>query len=202
MEKGAKSGKIPKVTGNPRRYPSIYRVRSLIQRLRSLRIRRLRGFAEGVSHMPRMARTWLAHARARCRLLSGPRLAGAPARLGARLCEARTHAAAGRSFGWGAGCFGLGLLLGRIRRGHVARMTQQPRWLSSLMTQQPGDSAGHMSLSKRGWRGNCVTMRNFSVFVPKLLKSITFAYELRFLRSLYARVAKITIYNFRLDFVG
>ena len=100
-------------------------------------------------------RTWLAHARDRWQLLSGPRLAGAPARLGARLCEARTHAAAGRSFGWGAGCFGLGLLLGRIRRGHVARMTQQPQWLSSLMTQQPGDSAGHVSLSKRGWRGNC-----------------------------------------------
>ena len=37
---------------------------------------------------------------------------------------------------------------------------------------------------------------------PELVKSITFAYELRFRRSLYARIAKNMIYNSRLDFIG
>ena len=37
---------------------------------------------------------------------------------------------------------------------------------------------------------------------PELVKSVTFAYELRFRRSLYARVAKNMIYNSRLDFIG
>jgi len=45
-------------------------------------------------------------------------------------------------------------------------------------------------------------MRIFWKNVPNLVKSITFTYELHFLRSLYAREAKIMLYNFRLDFVG
>ena len=42
----------------------------------------------------------------------------------------------------------------------------------------------------------------FRKFTFRLLKIITFAYELRFRRSLYPRVGKIKIYNFHLDSVG
>ena len=35
-----------------------------------------------------------------------------------------------------------------------------------------------------------------------LLNSVTFAYELRFSRSLYPRVGEIMLYNFHLDSVG
>ena len=136
MKRGAKYGKTPKVTESLRRYPSIYRVRSPDPTAEKLLIRRLRGFAGG----------WLARGLrvqgARWQLLIGP-----------RSMRGSEHAAAGRSFDRRAGCFGLGLLLGRIRRRHVS--LSKRGWLSSLMTQQPGDSAGHVSHSKRGWRGNC-----------------------------------------------
>ena len=50
---------------------------------------------------------------------------------------------------------------------------------------------------------DCATCH--SLVTPKtnyLLKFVTFAYELRFLRSLYPRVGENIIYNFHLDFIG
>ena len=96
---------------------------------------------------------------------------------------------------------------GRMTRGsdHVwhARITwpsghqSDTRRFSGIATQQ---------LRTRGQLRARVTwqslfMRNFSKNVPNLVKSITFTYELHFLRSLYARVEKIMLYNFRLDFI-
>ena len=43
---------------------------------------------------------------------------------------------------------------------------------------------------------------SFGVPRPELQKFITFAYELRFRRSLYRREGEIIIYNSRLDSIG
>ena len=122
MKRGAKNGKIPKVPGSLRRYPSIYRVRSSdprAEKSRDLTAERLR---RGVA---RTWLAWLAHARARWRLLSGPRLTGAPARLGAR-CEARTES-------WL-------LRIGPPPRSNQKR-TRGSHDSAASVTQQPNDSA-------------------------------------------------------------
>ena len=57
-------------------------------------------------------------------------------------------------------------------------------------------------LPRRGTACHVVVSDSFGVSRPELQKFITFAYELRFRRSLYRRVGEIMLYNSSLDYIG
>ena len=52
------------------------------------------------------------------------------------------------------------------------------------------------------WSPHVMRLSQPRIFCPELVKSVTFAYDLLFQRSLYARVGVKRLYNSRLDFVG
>ena len=76
---------------------------------------------------------------------------------------------------------------------------------SSLHTSLEVASGGLPEVSgdfpRRGTACHVVVSDSFGVLRPELQKFITFAYELRFRRSLYRREGEIMIYNSRLDFI-